>query len=188
MASISNIRNGLVIKWEDGFWVVVEFLHVKPGKGGAFLRIKLRNLLTGRTLDQTWRSNVKFEEVRLEKKEWSFSYTDADFFHLMDNETYEIIPFPKSMFEDVKNFMKENCTVFVSSIDDKPLLVELPPFVNLAITQTSPGVKGDTVSGGSKPAVVETGASLQVPLFLNEGDIIKVDTRNGSYIERVSSK
>ncbi|MBN1232097.1 MAG: elongation factor P [Candidatus Coatesbacteria bacterium] len=186
MANISDIRKGMTIKWENEYWNVVEFLHVKPGKGGAFMRLKLKNLKTERALDQTWRSNVEFEEVKLEKKEWTYSYSDTDFVHLMDPENFEIIPFPASYFKNISDLMKENGTVYVFSIDEEPISIELPAFVDLKIVRTEPGEKGNTVQNTNKPAEVETGATIQVPLFVNEGDVIKIDTRNHSYIERVS--
>ncbi len=186
MGNINDIKKGLVIKWEGEFWSVVDFLHVKPGKGGAFLRLKLKNIKTTRVLEQTWRGTVNFDEVKLEKKEWTYSFSDNDFIHLMDPETFEIIPFGRSIFAEIEDLMKENSPVYVYSIDEEAINVELPPFVDLKIIHTDPGEKGNTVSNTTKPAELETGAIVNVPLFINEGDIIKVDTRSHSYLERVS--
>lgn len=185
MATTNDFRNGLVIEVDGQVWTIVDFQHVKPGKGGAFVRSKLKNLLTGQVIDRTWRSGEKVEEVRLETVEADFLYAAGDTLHCMNTETYEQIEIRASLLGDQRRFLVENTRIRVIFRDGAPLLSELPTFVELAISATDPGVRGDTASGGSKPATLESGAVIQVPLFLDVGTRVKVDTRTGRYVERV---
>ena len=170
---------------EGTIFSIAEFQHVKPGKGGAFVRTKLRNVRTGAVIDRTFRSGDKVDEVRLEKREMQFLYADDEIFHLMDQQTYDQLQVPSTIIGDVAVLMKENETVFLLMAEGKPLSAELPNFVELAITHTEPGIKGDTATGAVKPATLETGAVVMVPLFVNQDDVLKVDTRTGDYVERV---
>ncbi|NOZ57515.1 MAG: elongation factor P [Calditrichaeota bacterium] len=185
MATTSDFRNGLTILLDGEIWTIVEFLHVNPGKGTAFVRTKLKNLKTGRVIDRTFRSGEKVEDVRIERKTMQYLYQSEGQYVFMDTETYEQVPISEEMLGDKRLFLKEGQEVEVLFHGETPVGVELPFFVELAVAKTEPGVRGDTASGGSKPATLETGAVIQVPLFINEGDILKVDTRTGEYIERV---
>jgi elongation factor P len=190
MATTSDFRNGLVIKLNDAIYTIVEFLHVKPGKGGAFVRTKLKRVTDGSVIDRTFRAGEFVEEVRLEGREMEFLYRDDDLFHFMDCETYEQQAMTEAQLGDGLKFLKENTVVTVKfrcelAKQSEPLVVELPFFVDLKIVETDPGVRGDTASGGSKPAKLETGAVIQVPLFVKSGSTVRVDTRTGEYVERV---
>ncbi len=185
MATTSDFRNGLTILLDGEIWTIVEFLHVNPGKGTAFVRTKLKNLKTGRVIDRTFRSGEKVEDVRIERKTMQYLYQSEGQYVFMDTETYEQVPISEEMLGDKRLFLKEGQEVEVLFHGETPVGVELPFFVELAVAKTEPGVRGDTASGGSKPATLETGAVIQVPLFINEGDVLKVDTRTGEYIERV---
>ena len=186
MASTADIKNGLCIDMDGQFYTVVEFLHVKPGKGPAFVRTKLKNVVTGRVIDRTFPSGQKIDEVRIEHRPYQYLYQDDMGYIFMNNETYEQIPIAKDLITGV-DFLKEGMEVEVVSHADTDtiLFAELPVSVNLLITYTEPGLKGDTATNATKPATLETGAEIRVPLFINEGEMIKVDTRDGSYIERV---
>jgi len=164
---------------------IVEFQHVKPGKGGAFVRTKFKNFLTGRVLEKTFRSGEKFEEARIEEQRWQFLYSDGNQFHFMDHDTYEQLAVNADIVGDKALWMKENSDVSLMFHDGKVITVEVPSHVVLTITKSDPGVQGDRTSGAKKPATLETGALIQVPLFLNEGDQVKVDTRTGDYVERM---
>jgi elongation factor P len=164
---------------------IVEFQHVKPGKGGAFVRTKFKNFLTGRVLEKTFRSGEKFEEARIEEQRWQFLYSDGNQFHFMDHDTYEQLAVNTDIVGDKALWMKENSDVSLMFHDGKVITVEVPSHVVLTITKSDPGVQGDRTSGAKKPATLETGALIQVPLFLNEGDQVKVDTRTGDYVERM---
>jgi len=176
-------RSSTKILWNNEPWLVVSFQHVKPGKGGAFVRTKLKNLITGRVLEETFRSGEKFPEPDLEYKKMQYLYAD-DMYHFMDQESYEQVSFNPQQIEQVKNYLKEEIIYNIVNFQGKPITVEPPMFMILKVTQTVPGVKGDTAQGGSKPATLETGLTIQVPLFVNESDSIKVDTRDNKYIER----
>jgi elongation factor P len=165
-------------------WLVVEFQHVKPGKGGAFVRTKLKNLISGRILEETFRSGEKFEEPDLSYKQMQYLYED-DFYHFMDQATFEQTEFNKEQIESVKKYLLEETIYNVVLFEEKPIAVVPPMFMELKITSTIPGVKGNTAQGGSKPATLETGLVIQVPLFIEEGESVKVDTRDDLYIERV---
>lgn len=186
MVSTSEFRNGMVIRINGELFSIVGFQHVKPGKGVAFVRTRLKNIRTGAVLDQTFRSGDKVEDVRLERKAMQYLYGADEVHYFMDVETYDQIALFREAIGEALEFLKENETVSVLTVDGEPIGVELPFFVDLKVVQTDPGVRGDTATGGSKPATLETGAVVQVPLFMNEGDVIKVDTRTGAYIERVS--
>jgi elongation factor P len=183
----SDFRKGFTkILWNEEPWVVLDFQLVKPGKGGTYLRTKLKNLLTGRILEETFRSAEKFPEPDLEYSQMQYLYED-DLYHFMDQESCEQLEFGAAQIEMVKNYLKEGCVYGILKFKGTPIMVEPPTFMNLKISETVPGVKGDTAQGGSKPATLETGLVIQVPLFVCEGDVIKIDTRDGKYIERVDS-
>jgi len=183
--SANDFRPGMVVRFEGDTYQVVEYQHVKPGKGGAFVRTKLRNLSTGAMVERTLRPEQKYEQLRTEKRPMVYLYDDGDQLVFMDSETYEQLPFPKSALEGKLDLMKIDMPVDILYIDGRPVDVELPILVELEVVETAPGVKGDTVSGGSKSAVLETGAVVQVPLFIEQGEIIKIDTRTREYNSRV---
>jgi elongation factor P len=175
----------MAIEVESQIFTIIEFQHVKPGKGGAFVRTKLKNIETGAVLDRTFRPVDKFRRVRVEGKKMQYLYATPDEVVLMDNDTYEQLSLPPALAGDGLQYMQDNMEVEVQMIDGKPAQIEPPMFVELEVTETQPGVKGDTVSGGSKPATLETGAMVNVPLFIKNGDRLKIDTRTGNYVERV---
>jgi len=185
MGSTSDIKNNLVMEFNGYLYKVVEFLHVKPGKGNAFVRTKLKRIPGGQVIEQTFRSGEKIDDVKLLANEMTFLYADDSHHHMMDNETYEQIAIDAELMESVKDYLKENDLIKVLFRDSTPVDVEVAPHVILEITDTDPGLRGDTATGGSKPAILETGLKVTVPLFLNIGDKVKVDTRNGDYLERV---
>jgi elongation factor P len=185
MYDTSEIRKGLKIEMDGDVYSVVEFLHVKPGKGGAFIRTKLKSLSRGAVVEKTFRSGEKLGKPDLEEKKMQFLYGSEDQYCFMDAETYEQTFLTEEQLGNSREFLKENITIDVLFHNNKPIAVELPTFVEIAISETEPGEKGDTVSGGTKAATLETGAVIQVPLFLNTGDVVKVDTRTGAYVERV---
>ena len=185
MATTNDLKNGLVLNLDNQLWQVLEFQHVKPGKGGAFVRTKLKNAHTGAVIDRTFRSGDKVEEVRLERREMQFLYADGETYHFMDAETYEQSEITADTIGKAANLLKENETAFVLIALGKPISVDLPTFVSLQITHTEPGIKGDTATGAAKPATLETGAVVTVPLFVNQGDTLKIDTRTGEYVERL---
>ena len=185
MGSTSDIKNNFVMELNGNLWKVVEFLHVKPGKGNAFVRTKLKNIPGGQVIEQTFRSGEKIDDVKLLANEMTFLYADESHYHIMDNETYEQIAIDSELMDSVKDFLKENDIIKVLFRDTTPVDVEIAPHVVLEITETDPGLRGDTATGGSKPAILETGLKVTVPLFLNIGEKVKVDTRTGEYLERV---
>ena len=188
MADTSDFRNGLIMKFKHGLYTIIEFQHVKPGKGGAFVRTKLKNLKTGRVLDNTFRSGEPIDVVRVERKKYQFLYREGDSLVLMDNDTYEQINVDKSYFGNQDKFLKESEAVELLH-DDKDAIViaETPIFVQLEVTETEPGYKGDTATNVMKAATLETGAEINVPIFVNIGDLLKIDTREGKYVERVKN-
>jgi len=186
MYSTTDFRRGLKIEVDGTPYAIVEFQHVKPGKGGAFVRTKLRNLITGGVIDKTFRAGEKVERPDLEEKTMQYLYSEGNQYYFMDTETYEQTFLTQEQLGESKNFLQENINVSILYYQGKPIGVELPIFVELEVKKTEPGVRGDTATGGSKPATLETGAVIQVPLFINEGDKVKIDTRTGEYIERVS--
>jgi elongation factor P len=182
--STAEFRKGLKIELEGEPYIIADFLHVKPGKGGAFVRTKLKSLVTGNVIDRTFRSGEKVQTPALEEKNMQYLYKEGQTYNFMDSDTYEQLTLSADHLGADSNFLKENIQVRILFHNGEPIGVELPFFVELTIVKTEPGVRGDTARGGTKPATVETGAVIQVPLFLNEGDVIKIDTRTGEYIER----
>jgi elongation factor P len=188
MADTSDFRNGLIIKYKGDPFVIVEFQHVKPGKGGAFVRTTLKNMRTGKVLDNTFRSGESVDVVRVERRKYQFLYKESAGFVLMDNQTYEQSTLNEQLFGDGAGYLKEGEEVeLLIDNEDKIISVEIPIFVQLKVVETEPGFKGDTANSALKPARLETGAKIQVPLFINEGDVLKVDTRTGGYVERVKN-
>ncbi len=185
MIATSDFRRGSTkLLWNGEPWLIVEFQHVKPGKGGAFVRTKLKNLITNRVLEETFRSGEKFPEPDLEHKQMQYLYAD-DLYHFMDQESYEQVDFDEDYVAQVRKYLKEGEIYDTLIFKGKPISVEPPTFMVLQVKETVPGVKGDTVQGGNKPATLETGVVVSVPLFINEGDKVKIDTRDDKYIERV---
>lgn len=185
MIVAGDFRNGATFEMDGQVFQVVEFQHVKPGKGAAFVRTKLKNVITGATVERTFNPSDKMPKAHIERKDMQYLYDDGDLFHFMDVETYEQMPLSQSAIGDALKFVKENMVVKVLSFKGNVFGVEPPTFVELQITETEPGFKGDTATGATKPATVETGATVKVPLFVNQGDVIKIDTRTGEYMERV---
>ena len=185
MYGTNQFRNGLKIELDNEPFIIVDFQHVKPGKGGAFVRTKLKSLISGNVLERTFRSGEKVGKPQLEEKEMQFLYAADDQYHFMDMESYEQLFLTEEQLGGSKNYLQENIIAEVLFYNGHAIGIELPFFVELKIVETDPGVRGDTASGGTKPAVLETGTTVQVPLFLNIDDTIKVDTRSGEYIERV---
>ena len=187
MASTADFRNGMVIEIDGDLWAISYFQHVKPGKGGAFVRTKLKNVLSGNVVDKTYRAGEKVNDVRLERRPVNYSYTDGDLYYFMDANTFDMIPIAGDLLgEDQLKFLKENmaCEGLVHA--DKVISVELPQFVELLVTQTDPGHKGDTAQGATKPATLETGAVINVPLFVEEGDVLRIDRTQEKYLSRVT--
>ncbi len=181
----SQFRNGLKIELDGEPYTIIFFQHVKPGKGGAFVRTKVKNLKNGKVLDRTFRSGEKLDEADVSERRMQYLYQDGDALVFMDNETFEQTPFSAEQVGDARKYLKENLDVEVLFWRGKPINIELPAFIEALITQCDPGLKGDTASGATKPATLETGAVVQVPLFVKEGERIRVDTRTGVYVERV---
>lgn len=187
MADTSDFRNGLIIRYKNDLYQITEFQHVKPGKGGAFVRTTLKNLRTGKVLDNTFRSGESVETVRVERRKYQYLYRDGEFLVCMDKDTYEQINVPVDHIGDGIDFLKESEDVEIVFDGSNIIYVEIPIFINLKVINTEPGYKGDTATGAQKAATLETGATINVPLFVNEGDLLKVDTRTGSYVERVKN-
>ncbi len=188
MASTSDIRKGLCINYNNDIFKVIEFLHVKPGKGPAFVRTKLKSLTTGKVIDNTFSAGHKIDDIRIETRKYQYLYTDGDMYHFMDDDTYEQIQLPEAMI-DSPQFLKEgeNVSIMMKAEDNSALTLEMPATVVMEVTHTEPGVKGNTATNATKPATVESGAMVRVPLFINEGDKIKINTETGAYQERVKS-
>jgi len=186
VATTNDLKNGLVLNLDGQLWTVVEFQHVKPGKGGAFVRTKLKNVLSGKVVDKTFNAGVKVETANVDKRTMSYLYNDGDDYIFMDATTYDQIPVPAGTVGDAVKYLLENQEAIVALHDGTPLYVELPASVELVVEYTEPGLQGDRSTGGTKPARLETGAEVQVPLFLEAGEKIKVDTRDGSYLGRVT--
>jgi elongation factor P len=185
MISTSDFRKGAKIEYKGAPHEIIDFQHHKMGRGGAIVRTKLKNLRNGSIFDDSFKGGEKFQVPNLEEKSMQYLYNDGDHYHFMDNESYEQMPLTLEQLGDVRKFLKENMAVKILLYGGEPLTVDLPMFVELKIEKTDPGFKGDTASGGSKPAVLESGATVKVPFHLSEGDIIKIDTRTSEYIERV---
>ena len=186
MANTSDIRKGLCIKFNHDIFKIIEFLHVKPGKGPAFVRTKLKSVTNGKVIDNTFPSGHKIEEVKVMTSKYQFLYNDTDYYYFMNNEDYNQITIEKTKI-DYPDLLKEgeNVTIIINTEDNNPLSVDMPLNVTLEVTHTEPGVKGNTATNATKPAKLETGATINVPLFINEGDKIKIDTEKGQYLERI---
>ena len=187
MVSAGDFRNGVTFEMDGGVYQIIEFQHVKPGKGAAFVRTRLKNLKTGAVVEKTFRPTEKMSKAHIDRQDMQQLYSDGELFHFMNNETFDQIAINASDVGDALEFVKENETVKILSHDGKIFGIEPPLFVELEITQTEPGFAGNTAQGATKPAIVETGASVQVPLFINQNEIIKIDTRTGEYLGRVNS-
>jgi len=185
MISAGDFKNGVTFELDGQVYQVIEFQHVKPGKGAAFVRTKLKNIITGATVEKTFSPTDKMPKAHIERKDMQYLYNDGDLYYFMDNETYEQLPISKDTIGDLFKFVKENMIVKVLSYKGNVFGIEPPTFVELEVTHTEPGFKGDTATGTTKPATLETGAIVKVPLFVNQGDIIRIDTRTGEYLERV---
>lgn len=184
MGSTTDLRIGLVINFRGELYSVADFQHVKPGKGVAFVRTRLKNIKTGRVVENTFRSGDAVDVVRLEERRMQYLYRDGEHYVFMDNETYEQFHIPPDVIGDANQYLKEGESCTISFNENTPIVFELPNFITLRVEKTAPGVKGDTVSGSGKPATLETGAKVTVPFFIEEGDLIRVDTRSNTYIER----
>jgi len=186
MATTNDIKNGSVLNIDGQLWNVVEFQHVKPGKGGAFVRTKMKSISSGKVVDRTFNAGTKIDFATVDRRDFSYLYRDGDGFVFMDSSDYEQVTVPSAVVGDAANYMLENQTVTIATHDGDPLYVELPTSVVLEVTYTEPGLQGDRSSAGTKPATLETGAEIQVPLFLEQGTKVKVDTRDGNYLGRVT--
>ncbi|WP_040160481.1 elongation factor P [Mobilicoccus massiliensis] len=186
MATTNDLKNGMVLKIEGQLWTVLEFQHVKPGKGPAFVRTKMKNVMSGKIIDKTFNAGTKVETSNVDKRTMQYLYKDGEDFVFMDGKTYDQVHVGSAIVGDAEKFMLENQEAVVATHEGTPLFVELPASVELEITYTEPGLQGDRSTGGTKPATLETGAEIQVPLFLEQGTKVKVDTRDGSYLGRVN--
>lgn len=184
MISAGDFRNGLTFDMDGNVFQIVEFQHVKPGKGAAFVRTKIKNVITGAVVEKTFNPSEKFPTAYIERKEMQYLYNDGDLYYFMDNESYETVPINKDQLSDNFKFVTENTNVKILSYKGKVFGIEPPFFMELKVTETDPGFKGDTATNATKPAILETGAEIKVPLFIEEGDMIRVDTRTGEYMER----
>ncbi|MFD3811342.1 elongation factor P [Rhodococcus sp. NPDC058639] len=187
MADTSDFKNGLVLKIDGQLWQIIEFQHVKPGKGPAFVRTKLKNVTSGKTVDKTWNAGVKVETATVDRRDMTYLYNDGTDYVFMDSQTFDQISISPELLGDAAKFLLENMAVQVATHEDVPLFVELPVTIELVVKHTDPGLQGDRSTGGTKPATLETGAEIQVPLFINTGDKLKVDSRDGNYLGRVNS-
>ena len=184
MVTAGDFKNGITLEMDNAIWQIIEFQHVKPGKGAAFVRTKLKNIVSGGVVEKSFRPTEKFTLAHIERKEYQYLYADGDLYNFMDTETYDQIALSKENVGDSLKFVKENENVKVLSHNGNIFGIEPPLFVELEVTETEPGFKGDTATGATKPATVETGAQINVPLFINQGEIIKIDTRTGEYLGR----
>ena len=182
MVTAGDFKKGLTVEWDGGVWTVVDFQHVKPGKGAAFVRTKIKNIMTGAVIERSFNPTDKMPKAIIETKELEYLYNDGELYYFMDPETYEQMPLTEDKVEDAIRFMKENTVATVRFFKGEAFSVEAPNFVELTVTETEPGFKGDTASNTTKPATVETGYTLQVPLFFNTGDVLRIDTRTGEYM------
>ncbi len=185
MVSAGDFRKGTTFEMDGKVYTVVEFQHVKPGKGSAFVRTKIKNVITGQVLENTFNPSDKYEEAHIDRREYTYSYNDGDLYYFMDSETFDMLPLNRDICEDALRFIIDGMPVTISSYKDSPFAVEPPNFVELTIADTEGGIQGDTSKPGNKPATLETGFTIGVPLFVNIGDKIRVDTRTGTYMERV---
>lgn len=187
MISSNDFRNGVTIIIDNNLWTVIEFLHVKPGKGSAFVRTRLKNVKTGATVERTFRAGEKLERATVDNRQMQMLYNDSDGYHFMDQESFENVTLQRDLIGDPADFLRDGMQVDVQFHDSLPIGIDLPAHVELKVEETDPGFKGDTATGSTKPAKLETGATVQVPLFVNPGDLIRIDTRDRRYIGRVSS-
>jgi len=185
LISTNDLRTGVTVEIDGDVYMVVDFQHVKPGKGAAFVRTKIKNIKTGQVFERNFRAGEKLNRAMVERKTMQYLYSEGNVYYFMDTQTYEQIPLIEDQMGDAIKYLKENMEVMVMFYDGVSIGIELPTFVELEVTQTEPGFKGDTATGGSKPATLETGLTVQVPLFINIGDVIRVDTRTGEYLSRV---
>ena len=185
MANTSDFKNGLIINHKNNLWKIVEFLHVKPGKGSAFVRSKLKNIRTGQVVEETFRAGEKIETVRVEARNYNYLYSENSNYIFMDEETFEQVSLSESQVEDVLDFLLENTVTTIAFNGDEPIEIRIPQHMNLKVIETDPGERGNTAQGGTKPAKLESGIVISVPLFININDIIRVDTKEKKYIERV---
>ena len=185
MVDAGSFKNGITIQYENGIWQVIEFQHVKPGKGSPFVRAKLKNIISGGVIENSFRPTEKFDLAHIDRSEYQYLYADGDLYNFMDTETWEQIPINKSVLGDNFKFVKENMVCKVLSYKGNVFGIEPPNFVELKVTKTDPGFKGDTATNATKPATLETGAEIKVPLFIDEGEVIQIDTRTGEYLSRV---
>ncbi|MDR0858961.1 MAG: elongation factor P [Oscillospiraceae bacterium] len=185
LMTAGDFRNGVTFEWDGSVYQVIEFQHVKPGKGAAFVRTKIRNVITGSVVETSFNPSAKVEAAFVERRDMQYSYSDDDLYYFMDNETYEQEPISKDILPEGFKFIKEETNVKVLSYKGKVFGVDLPNFVDLRITETEPGFKGDTATNVKKPATVETGAEVKVPLFIEEGDVVQIETATGNYMQRV---
>jgi elongation factor P len=186
VATTADIKNGIVLNIDGALWTIIEFQHVKPGKGGAFVRTKMKNLMSGKVVDKTYNAGTKIDITNVDRRDFQYLYFDGNEYVFMDKDTFEQLQVSEAVVSDSKNFMLENTDVQIALHEGNPLYVELPASVILEITYTEPGLQGDRSTGGTKPATVETGLEIQVPLFLEQGTKVKVDTRDGSYLGRAN--
>ncbi len=184
MITAGDFKKGLTVEWDGGVWTIVDFQHVKPGKGAAFVRTKIKNIMTGAVVERSFNSTDKMPKAVIETKEMEYLYNDGELYYFMDQDTYEQMPLQRTQVEDAIPFMKENTMATVRFFKGEAFSVEAPNFVELQVTHTEPGFKGDTASNTTKPATVETGFTLQVPLFVEIGDMLRIDTRTGEYMSR----
>ena len=184
MITAGDFKKGVTIEWDGGVWNIVDFQHVKPGKGAAFVRTKLKNIISGGVVETSFRPTDRFENAIIDRKDMQYLYNDGDFYYFMDNETFEQVALTKDQIGDTLKFVKENEICKLCSYKGSVFSVEPPLFVELEITDTEPGFKGNTATGATKPAIVETGAQIAVPLFVNQGDRVRIDTRTGEYMQR----
>ena len=184
MITAGDFRNGKTFEFEGGVWQIVEFQHVKPGKGAAFVRTKIKNVITGSVIEKTFRPTEKFEEAFIERRNMQYSYQDGTLYYFMDTETFDMLPINADLIESKMKFVKENDECKILSYKGNVFDIDPPTFVELTVTETEPGFKGDTSTGATKPCTLETGAQIMVPLFIDQGDVIRVDTRTGEYMER----
>ena len=185
MITAGDFKKGITIEWDGGVWNIVDFQHVKPGKGAAFVRTKIKNVMTGAVVERTFNPTDKMPRAIIETKEMQYLYNDGDLYYFMDPETYEQMPLGKDAVEDAIQYVKENMNVTIRYFKGQAFSVEAPNFVELEITKTEPGFKGDTVQGSTKPATLETGATVQVPMYVEIGDVLQIDTRDGRFVKRV---
>lgn len=185
MVTAGDFKKGLTVEWDGGIWTIVDFQHVKPGKGAAFVRTKIKNIITGAVVERSFNPTDKMPKAIIETKVMQYLYNDGDLYYFMDNETFEQLALPKEQVEDSIPFMKENTEATIRFYKGAPFSVEAPTFVDLEVIHTEPGFKGDTASNTTKPATTETGYVVNVPLFINIGDHIRIDTRTGEYMERM---